>query len=104
MKRIIVSVFAIVFSVAAVQAQEIPERKHDGVHQKDGHKRHHGKEMADFNLTEDQKAKFKTLNEEQHKQMADLKKQDNITVKELREKMEDASQRSPCKSTSSSHS
>ena len=88
MKRIIVSALAIVFGVIIAQGQEIPERKHEGVYRQDGHKRHNGKEMADLNLTEDQKAKFKALNEEQHKQMAELKKQDNITVKESREKME----------------
>ena len=88
MKRIIVSVLAIALTVTAVQAQEIPERKHDGVHRQGGHKRHHGQEMADLNLSEEQKAKFKALNEDQHKQMAELKKQDNITVKESRERME----------------
>ena len=87
MKKIIVSVFAIVLGVAVVQAQEIPERKHDDMHHRGGHKKHAGKEMADLNLTEDQKAKFKALNEEQHKKMAELKKQDNITVKESKEKM-----------------
>jgi Spy/CpxP family protein refolding chaperone len=88
MKKIIVSVFAIALGVAAAQAQEIPERKHDDMHQQGGHKKNGGKEMADLNLTEDQKTKFKALNEEQHKKMAELKKQDNITVKESREKME----------------
>ena len=88
MKRIIVSVLAIALTVTAVQAQEIPERKHDGVHRQGGHKKHHGKEMADLNLSEEQKAKFSALNSEHHKQMAELKKQDNITVKESKEKME----------------
>jgi Spy/CpxP family protein refolding chaperone len=88
MKRIILSVLAIALTVTAVKAQEIPERKHDGVHRQDGHKKHQGKEMAYLNLSEEQKAKFKALNEQQHKQMAELKKQDNITVKESREKME----------------
>ena len=88
MKRIIVSALAIVFTVTAVHAQEIPERKHNGMHRQDGRKTHHGKGMTDLNLTEDQKAKFKALNEEHHKKMAELKKQDNITVKESREKME----------------
>jgi Spy/CpxP family protein refolding chaperone len=88
MKRIIVSVLAIALTVTAVQAQEIPERKHDGVHRQDGRKKHRGKEMTDLNLSEDQKARFKALNQEHHKQMAELKKQDNITVKESRERME----------------
>jgi Spy/CpxP family protein refolding chaperone len=88
MKRIIVSVLALAITFTAVRAQEIPERKDDGVHRHDGHRKHHGNEMADLNLSEEQKAKFKTLNSEHHKQMAELKKQDNITVKESREKME----------------
>jgi Spy/CpxP family protein refolding chaperone len=89
MKRIIVSVLAIALTVTAVQAQEIPERKHDGVHRQEGHKKHHSNEMADLNLSEEQKTKFKALNQEQHKQIAELKKQDNITVKESRERMEE---------------
>ena len=88
MKRIIVSVIAIAFTLTAIQAQEIPDRKHDGIHrQESGRKKHHGKELADLNLSEDQKTKFKALNEEHHKQISGLKKQDNITVKESREKM-----------------
>ena len=88
MKRIIVSVFALALTITATQAQEAPERQRDGVHKQDGRKRHHGKEMADLNLSEDQKAKFKTLNETHHKQMTELKKQDNLTVRESKEKME----------------
>lgn len=76
------------FGVVAVQAQEIPERKNDGFKPHERHGGHHKKAMADLNLSEDQKAKFKALNEEHHKQLAELKKQDNITVKESREKME----------------
>ena len=44
--------------------------------------------MSDLNLSDEQKAKLKTLNEEHKKQMEELKKQDNITVKESRERME----------------
>jgi Spy/CpxP family protein refolding chaperone len=88
MKRIIVSVLAIALTITAVQAQEIPERKHDGIQKHEGHKRHHGKDMADLNLSEEQKANFKALNEDHRKQMAELKKQDNITVKESNERIE----------------
>jgi Spy/CpxP family protein refolding chaperone len=77
---------AIAFTLNAVQAQEISDRKHDGIHRQEGHKKHHGKEWADLNLSEDQKTKFKALNEEHRKQISELKKQDNITVKESREK------------------
>ena len=88
MKRIIVSVLALAVTFTAVQAQEIPERKDEGVQRHDGHRKHHRNAMADLNLSEEQKSKFKALNSEHHKQMAELKKQDNITVKESREKME----------------
>jgi Spy/CpxP family protein refolding chaperone len=88
MKKIIASVLAIAITFTAVHAQESPERKKDGVNRHDGHRKHHGRVMADLNLTEEQKAEFKTLNSEHRKQMAELKKQDNITVKESREKME----------------
>jgi len=88
MKRIIVSVLAIALTVTAAQAQDVSGRKHDAGQRHEGHKRHHGREMADLNLTEEQKAKLKTLNTEHHKQLAELKKQDNITVKESKEKME----------------
>jgi Spy/CpxP family protein refolding chaperone len=87
MKRIIVSVLAIALTVTASQAQETPEREHDGVHRHDGH-RHHGKEMADLNLSKEQKAKLSALNDEHHKQVAELKNQNNITGKESEEKME----------------
>jgi Spy/CpxP family protein refolding chaperone len=87
MKRIIVSVLAIALALTAAQAQEIHERKSDGVHKED-YKKHHGEEMANLNLTEEQKTKFKSMNEDFRKQMEDLRKQDNITVRESREKME----------------
>jgi len=88
MKKIIVSALAVVLTVTAVQSQVAPEPKHDGIHRHDGHKRHHGMDMADLNLSEEQKATLKALHTEHEKQIADLKKQDNISVKESREKME----------------
>ena len=63
MKRIIVSVLAIALTCRAVQAQEIPEHE-DEVFNADGHKKHHGNTMANLNLSEEQKSKFKTLNSE----------------------------------------
>lgn len=87
MKKIVLSLLVAAFGVVAVQAQEIPERKRGFK----PHEKHHGqfkKEMADLNLTEDQKAKFKALNQAHRQEMEALHKQDNITVKESREKME----------------
>ena len=48
--------------------------------------RHHrGDELRKLNLSEEQKAKFKALHEENRKQMEELRKNDNITVKEWRD-------------------
>jgi Spy/CpxP family protein refolding chaperone len=45
-------------------------------------------EMKKLNLTDAQKEQFKTQRESFHKQMEELKKNDNITVKEWKTKME----------------
>jgi len=88
MKKIMLVVAIGLFAAVSVQAQEIPERK-DGGYRPHAKERMHGKrEMADLNLTEEQKAKFKEIRKDQMQQMEDLKKQDNITVKESRERME----------------
>ncbi len=90
MKKIILS--ALVLSMAvAVQAQEIPERKTDKparIEKGERGKGRDGMDMKELNLTEDQKAQFKAQREAFHKQMEELKKNDGITVKESREKME----------------
>ncbi len=87
MKKIILS--AVVMSlVFAVQAQENPERKSGRPPITERKKHHHGMDMKSLNLTEDQKAKFKSQNESFHKQMEELKKNDNITVKEWKSKAE----------------
>lgn len=90
MKKIILS--ALIMSLTmAVKAQEIPERRMErpmkhGMHK--GHPRMPGMLMQKLNLTEDQKAKFKTQHESFRKQMEELKKNDNITVKEWKSRME----------------
>ncbi len=89
MKKIILS--ALVLSLAfAVKAQEIPERKAERpmmMHR--NHKGHHGMAgMEKLNLTDAQKEQFKTQKESFRKQMEELKKNDNITVKEWKSKME----------------
>ena len=86
MKKIMLSVFVAALVVTTSQAQDIKDRE-PGKHQM-MRKHHRGEEFKNLNLTEDQKAKFKTLNEENRKQMSELKKNDNITVKEWRSKME----------------
>lgn len=87
MKKIILS--TLVLSLAfAMQAQEIPERKGGRPPMMDRQKHHRGMDFQKLNLTEDQKAKFKTQNETFRKQMEELKKNDNITVKDWKAKME----------------
>jgi len=87
MKKIILS--AVVLTMAfAVQAQEIPERKGERPPMTERKKHHRGMEFQKLNLTEEQKAKFKTQNESFRKQMEELKKNDNITVKDWKAKAE----------------
>lgn len=89
MKKIILS--AVILSLGfAVKAQEIPERNHDKQRMHERGKRHHGAgmDMQKLNLTEDQKAAFKTQRESFRKQMEELKRNENITVKDWKEKME----------------
>ncbi len=74
----------------AVQAQEIPERKTDRPVRHERMKGRHGggMDMKALNFTEEQKAQFKTQRETFRKQLEELKKNDGITVKESRMKME----------------
>lgn len=88
MKKFILSMLAAAFGVIALQAQEIPERKRDDFKPHEKHRVHHKKDLADLNLSEEQKTKLKALNQEHRQQLEALRKQDNITVKEYREKME----------------
>jgi len=89
MKKIILS--ALVLSLAfGVHAQEMKDRKTDRPMRHEGRmgKRGEAMNMQQLNLTADQKAAFKTQNESFRQKMQDLKKNDGITVKESREKME----------------
>jgi Spy/CpxP family protein refolding chaperone len=88
MKKIIAA--ALVLSVSfAVNAQEIPERKADkpGMHERH-RKGHHGMDMKQLNLTEGQKEQFKKERESFKSKMDELKKNENITVKEWKSRME----------------
>jgi len=85
MKKIILP--TLVLSLAfAVQAQEIPERKGGRPPMMERKKPHRGMEFQKLNLTEEQKAKFKSQNESFRQQMEELKKNDNITVKDWKTK------------------
>lgn len=86
-----------VFVIAAnLNAQEIPDRKMDkpGMHHdmhKGGMKGRRDKmrmAMKDLNLTEQQKQQLKKNHEDLKARLEALKKEDNITVKEYRTRME----------------
>jgi hypothetical protein len=83
MKKIIVCTFVLAVAIQSTRAQEMPERKREKIES-----RHHRDGFHRLNLSEDQKAKFKSMNEDFRRQMDELKKNDNITVKEWRSKME----------------
>ncbi|MGZ8509025.1 MAG: Spy/CpxP family protein refolding chaperone [Chitinophagaceae bacterium] len=86
MKKIMLGVLVVALIATTSQAQEIPGRKAPHHEMKRKHDR--GDEFKQLNLSEDQKTKLKALHEENRKQMAELKKNDNITVKEWKSKME----------------
>lgn len=88
MKKIIAA--ALLLSVSfAVNAQEIPERKtgKPGMHERQ-RKGHHGMDMKQLNLTDAQKEQFKKEKETFKSKMDELKKNENITVKEWKSRME----------------
>jgi len=87
MKKIIAA--ALTFSlVLAVKAQEIPERKPGRPGMNERHRRHPGMDMKQLNLTDAQKEQFKKEREVFRKEMGELKKNENITVKEWKGRME----------------
>ena len=82
MKKVLGSLLALTLIVSAAQAQDQTETHRHG--------KHHGKEMLakELNLTADQKKQLKDINADTHKQMAELKKNDNITVKDFNSRKE----------------
>lgn len=85
MKKVLVLTvaFAIAgFSLSAQQTRTVKPNQKEG-------KMHHGQKkdmMKDLNLTEAQKAQLKTSREANKAKMEALNKQDNLTVKEMRER------------------
>ena len=82
MKKFIVCTFVLAVAISGLKAQTMPERNRETIN------RHHRDGVNRLNLTEEQKAKFKSLNEEFRTQMGELKKKDDITVKEWKSRME----------------
>lgn len=81
MKKIILSALIAVAVAGSASAQDKqPQRKGFGP-------RPHGMMMSQLKLTEDQKAAMKTINEDFRKQMTELRKNEDITVKEWKSRM-----------------
>jgi hypothetical protein len=80
MKKILFGIAVSLFTMMAAQAQDKPGSPMQ--------KRMRHADLQQLNLSDDQRASFRTTNEEFRKQMQELKKQDNITVKEWRSRMQ----------------
>ncbi|HYE55100.1 MAG TPA: hypothetical protein VD996_09665 [Chitinophagaceae bacterium] len=80
MKRLVTSLLAIMLITVAAQAQD---KKDGGKHHRKDHQRAFSQQL---NFSEEQKAQLKLINEDFRKQMTELKKNENITVKEQKEK------------------
>lgn len=91
MKKNIALLLAGTIFASSIFAQNIPDRRGEGFKPKPKHemgKRHHKMDFKALNLTDAQKEQFKAQRESFKKQMDDLKKNDGITVKEYRSRME----------------
>jgi Spy/CpxP family protein refolding chaperone len=80
MKRIIFSALIAVAVAGSASAQDQQPRR-------EGFGRHHQGMMQQLNLTDEQKAEMKTINEDFKKQFTDLQKNEDITVKEWKSRM-----------------
>lgn len=86
MKRTIVSLAVMVIAAISVNAQQ-PDKTINPEHQQ--HFRHHGHGMMakKLNFSDAQKQQLKTINSDYHNKMMELKKHDEITVKEYKSQM-----------------
>jgi len=85
MKKVLALTVAFAIAGFSLSAQQTREMKSH----KKGTEMHHGQHkdmMKDLNLTEAQKAQLKTNREANKAKMEALNKQDNLTVKEMRER------------------
>ncbi len=91
MKKILLALSLVAITATTINAQTIPDRRGEGFkpkHKQEMGKRHHGMDMKSLNLTDAQKEQFKSQRESYQKQLEELKKNDGITVKEYRSRME----------------
>jgi Spy/CpxP family protein refolding chaperone len=82
MKRILTFAFVVLFTIGAAQAQTTSKEKHKG------HKQENKMAYDKLNLSADQQARMKVVSENFKKQAEELKKQDNLTVAEMKERRE----------------
>lgn len=82
MKKFIVGAFILAVATFSAQAQETERKTEES---RNGHRK---EAFHQLNLSEEQKAKFKSAKEDFRKQMQELEKNDNITVKEWKAKKE----------------
>jgi len=77
-----VAVSAFAFSATAQEKREIKGERHH----KSMHKEHGAEKMKDLNLSDAQKSQLKASREEYKSKMEALKSQENISVKEMKER------------------
>lgn len=82
MKKIAVGVVLMTFLAVGASAQD-KQKEHQGKHKG---KQHREFVTKDLNLSDDQKQKMKGINETFKKQMSELRNNENITVKEMRDR------------------
>jgi hypothetical protein len=87
MKKIVFSTLVAAIATITLNAQEIPDRERKESKPISKEKIINKKERATLNLTDEQKAKLKSMNQDLRKQKEELSKQENVSVKEYREKM-----------------
>lgn len=75
MKRIALTAMIAAFSMTAIQAQEVTERKQEKPVLHEKQKNHLKNDLSSLNLSEDQKSKIKLLKEAHKQQMDELKKE-----------------------------
>jgi hypothetical protein len=80
MKKIMFGVLLSLFAVAAVKAQDDPDLRMQ--------KKMRHMDLQKLNLSQEQKDRFRSANDEFRNEMQDLKKQDDITVKEWKSRMQ----------------
>jgi Spy/CpxP family protein refolding chaperone len=83
MKKFISTALVLAVATLTIHAQDVSERKTDRTTD-----RHQRESFKDLQLSDDQKAKFRSTNDEYRLQMQELRKKDDITVKEQRSRME----------------